>query len=270
MSTEEYNTEYVPPAQHARSDGGATGSLVCGILGFLICPLILSIVAVILGHTSRGRIARSNGALLGSGKALAGLILGYLGIAFSILYVAIMIPAVTAVIADAKVTEMKSNGKNIFVAVYADAIDRDEIGFPAKGAFPTSTAYIRSIAGQEPVGGMGVRVKVIPASPDYFSGPHVQPATSWSTFSAANNGWLVVEGVSESTDAGIPFLISSNVKASRLSELKGRVGNSIDPATSGPMKKKVVIAPMGGGAMILDANSDWPSMDWPDLKILPR
>jgi len=264
--TTEYNT---PPqsAHPVRSDGGAIGSLVCGILGITICPVILSIVAIILGHMSRGRIARSGGTLLGSGKALAGLILGYLGILFSVLYVAVMIPVATAVIGDAKLTKMKSIGKNTYVSAYADAIDQDVVGFPDEGEFPTSTAYFKALAGENPA-----KMKILAATPDFLGGPHVTPATSWSSFSAENNGWLVVEGLSETSDAGIPFLISSNVKASRLSDLTGRVGDSIDPAAKGAMKKKVVIAETGGGTRILEANEEWPTAAWPDLtlKILPR
>jgi Domain of unknown function (DUF4190) len=60
------------------TSGLAIGSMVCGIaeiftLGFAAIP------AVILGHLARGQIKRTGER--GDGMAIAGLILGYLGIA---------------------------------------------------------------------------------------------------------------------------------------------------------------------------------------------
>ena len=69
-------TPYAGPQE---TNGLAVGSLICGIL-FFIFPSAL--VAIILGHISRSQIRKSQGRQTGSGMALAGLILGYLGIAF--------------------------------------------------------------------------------------------------------------------------------------------------------------------------------------------
>ncbi len=63
----------VPPA--TKTAGLAIGSLACGIAGVLLgLPALL---AIIFGHLARGKIKKSQGALKGSGLALAGLILGY-------------------------------------------------------------------------------------------------------------------------------------------------------------------------------------------------
>lgn len=59
--------------------GKATASLICGIFFFF---LPAAIIAVILGHISYGEIKRSGGRLIGQGRAVAGLVLGYFGIAF--------------------------------------------------------------------------------------------------------------------------------------------------------------------------------------------
>jgi type IV pilus assembly protein PilA len=61
-----------------KTSGLAIASLVFGML-FLFFPL--SIVAVVLGHVSLSQIKKSAGRLGGRGLAIAGLILGYLGIA---------------------------------------------------------------------------------------------------------------------------------------------------------------------------------------------
>lgn len=58
-------------------------SLVLGILGIFF---IGSIAAIICGHIARSQIRKSNGEQTGDGLALAGLILGYLSIAFWMLW----------------------------------------------------------------------------------------------------------------------------------------------------------------------------------------
>jgi len=52
---------------------------VLGICGFLF-PFLLSIAAIILGHLSLSEIKKSAGRVTGQGLAIAGLVLGYLGI----------------------------------------------------------------------------------------------------------------------------------------------------------------------------------------------
>jgi type II secretory pathway pseudopilin PulG len=65
------------PLEPERS-GMAIASLVSGLLFFILPAAIL---AVVLGHLSRAEIRRSTGRKTGSGMALAGLILGYCGVA---------------------------------------------------------------------------------------------------------------------------------------------------------------------------------------------
>lgn len=55
-------------------------SLVFGIIGWTLMPVIGNMVAIICGHIARGQIRDSRGAQQGDGLALAGLILGYLGL----------------------------------------------------------------------------------------------------------------------------------------------------------------------------------------------
>ncbi len=78
---------YPPPYQPAPLQNSNTAiiSLVAGIAGLTVFPVIGSIVAVILGHMAKGEIARSGGTLGGAGAASAGLILGYIGIALAVL-----------------------------------------------------------------------------------------------------------------------------------------------------------------------------------------
>ena len=76
---------------------GSIWSLVLGILGVTCCSFFTAIPAVICGHIAYSKIKKSAGALTGEGRALAGLILGYIGIAMTIIIIpmqlAIAIPS---------------------------------------------------------------------------------------------------------------------------------------------------------------------------------
>lgn len=61
------------------TSGKAIASLICGILFFF---LPAAVAAIILGHLSLAEIRRSAGRLAGEGTAIAGLVLGYIGVAF--------------------------------------------------------------------------------------------------------------------------------------------------------------------------------------------
>jgi hypothetical protein len=85
---------YPPQAQpypgqfQPQTDGKATASLILGILSILCFGLLTGLPAIILGHISRGNIEQSRGRLSGGGMALTGLILGYVSIVFTILFIA--------------------------------------------------------------------------------------------------------------------------------------------------------------------------------------
>ena len=56
-------------------------SLVFGILCWMAIPFIGAVVAVVCGHLARGEIRRAPpGSMEGDGMAVAGLVLGYMGI----------------------------------------------------------------------------------------------------------------------------------------------------------------------------------------------
>lgn len=75
----------------------ATSSLVCGIIGIVGIPLIMSVVAVICGHLALNQIAASQGRLRGKSMATAGLILGYVGIGLAVLLVALVLIIIAVV-----------------------------------------------------------------------------------------------------------------------------------------------------------------------------
>ncbi len=76
---------YQPAYPSARTTSTmAIVSLVFGILSWLLLPFIGAIVAVVCGHLARSEIRRApvDTVLEGDGMAVAGLVLGYLHLAF--------------------------------------------------------------------------------------------------------------------------------------------------------------------------------------------
>lgn len=66
-----------PPTQ---SSNLAIISLIAGILGWFILPVLGAIIAIFTGHRARKEIRESAGKLTGEGMATAGLVLGYLNL----------------------------------------------------------------------------------------------------------------------------------------------------------------------------------------------
>ena len=67
-------------------------SLVSGVLGWTIAPLLGSLGAIVFGHLARGEIRRQPDRLEGDGLAIAGLVLGWLQIVLLMfLFVAVVL-----------------------------------------------------------------------------------------------------------------------------------------------------------------------------------
>jgi len=96
----------VPPQMAQKSDGLATASLICGIAGITIVPvidgmiasitgnktnsilsLISGLAAIITGHKALSQIKQSNGTLKGKNMAIVGLFLGYLLLASAVIFI---------------------------------------------------------------------------------------------------------------------------------------------------------------------------------------
>lgn len=108
----------------AGTNGKAIASLILGILWI---GGIGSILAVILGHSAKKEIDRSDGREGGRGIAVAGLILGWLGIAGVILMIVLMaglFAATEATIDDSMRTEMEISLKKAATAQESVATTR--------------------------------------------------------------------------------------------------------------------------------------------------
>jgi len=83
-------TTPLPTPVQPKNCGLAIWSLVLGILGLLCFSILSAVPAVICGHMAFSRIKRSAGAMTGQGLAIAGLVTGYLGIAWAIVFIPMM------------------------------------------------------------------------------------------------------------------------------------------------------------------------------------
>lgn len=87
---QQYNPQYVPPAVPHTSTL-AIVSLIGGIAGISLLPVLGSIAAIITGHMAKNEIKRSAGMVTGNGLATAGLILGYGAIALGICLLCVLV-----------------------------------------------------------------------------------------------------------------------------------------------------------------------------------
>src|SRR5579859_5820816 len=79
----------VPAYAVQKTNGMAIAALVCGIVQFFGFWLLGTIPAIVLGHMARNQLRQRNEQ--GAGLALAGLILGYVGLALTVVIVIIVI-----------------------------------------------------------------------------------------------------------------------------------------------------------------------------------
>jgi hypothetical protein len=70
-----------------QQNGKAVTALVLGILGLVFCPVILSIAAIVIGNQAKNEIAQSGGMQTGSGLAQAGVVLGWVSLALTAVFV---------------------------------------------------------------------------------------------------------------------------------------------------------------------------------------
>lgn len=91
----------LPPVQEQAPAPTSTlslASLIMGILGWILIPVVGGIIAIITGHMARKEIRQSDGLLGGYGVATAGLVLGYanVGLGVCACLVVLVIPALLA------------------------------------------------------------------------------------------------------------------------------------------------------------------------------
>jgi hypothetical protein len=74
----------------AQTSGKAVASLVLGVAGFLVLPVVCSVLAIVLGTQAKHEI-KADPRLGGEGMARAGVILGWVGVVFSVVAVLLVL-----------------------------------------------------------------------------------------------------------------------------------------------------------------------------------
>jgi len=114
-----YQNAYQPsksiPSGNRTTSGLAITSLVLGISSF-ICTILTGLAAIILGVVALSKISSSNGRLGGSGLAIAGIITGAMGCLWTLVMIALLLPAVQQVRMAARRTHALNNVRQICLA----------------------------------------------------------------------------------------------------------------------------------------------------------
>ena len=71
--------------------GWALTSMICGIISMVVIQPITAILALIFGYMALREVKRSSGQVDGHGMAVAGIVMGYIGIGFTVLLIALYV-----------------------------------------------------------------------------------------------------------------------------------------------------------------------------------
>ena len=133
--------ESIPPSgipPQPKTSALAIWSLVLGILSLFCLTIFAAIPGVICGHKALSKIKRSDGSLSGKGLAIAGLITGYLGIAWAIIFIPLMVAIAVPNFVKARNVAMQNacinNLREIEVAKSQWALEKNKTG----GDVPTA------------------------------------------------------------------------------------------------------------------------------------
>lgn len=100
-NVERMTTEPSASPQARPWNGYAIAALVLGIVGIAGIPLVPSILALVFGYKAREEIDRSGGVEQGRGLAVAGIVLGWVGVGLVALVAVVAIIVLVAVAAAA-------------------------------------------------------------------------------------------------------------------------------------------------------------------------
>ena len=98
-----------PPAMPAGGGGGSqsensngTIALVTGILSFFVCPIVLSIVAIVFGR--KGMASAAAGRADNGGQAKAGYIMGIVSLILAVIFIIFYVILIGGIIATSTTT----------------------------------------------------------------------------------------------------------------------------------------------------------------------
>ncbi|TAN39174.1 MAG: type II secretion system protein [Verrucomicrobia bacterium] len=156
-----------------------------------------------------------------------------------------LLPAITGAMTKAKMSNVASNGRQIYLATFSRVSSPDSSGWPKQNDYSSSTLYFTNLVG---VGSMS----------DYaiFAAPEV-PAykgSDPSLFRKENNAWCMVTGLNDSVPDTVPFIFTRNLSVSDLSAflIGGTPKWNTSPPDNVPFGNKgVCVTYKGGSSFVL-------------------
>lgn len=118
----------------------------------------------------------------------------------------------------ALMVRMLSNGRNIHMAMMV--AEMDGAGDAAHPVYPrdgTSTGYFA---------GFLLKKKLLEPAPGFFGGPGLPVEAAADQLKAENVAWLLLADA-ENAPANLPVLLSRNARVSKVSDLKGRIADTL-------------------------------------------
>jgi Domain of unknown function (DUF4190) len=85
-----------PPYAAPRQDDRALWALLLALFGWIFCPVLAHILALVLANQSLAAIRRSNGWLTGEGMASAARIIAIVGLSLTLLVLALAVAGLIA------------------------------------------------------------------------------------------------------------------------------------------------------------------------------
>lgn len=191
------------------ASGLATWSMVLGIAS-LVTLFIAGIPAIICGHVALGRIRRSGGSLPGRGRAVTGLVLGYLmtlGLVPIAILASLAVPTFSKIQEKGNQTKAINNARQIIIGLKLYAADNNG-KYPDKlkngsSASDSNTAFrelfINGALENESIFGC-------PASP-YVPDGNIGTAPDYrEALKPGENHWAMTGGLNDSSSGAIPVV----------------------------------------------------------------
>jgi hypothetical protein len=114
------------PAPGPRRQGLAITSFVLGLFSILCLGILTGIPAIFTGHRAHNRARKNPSQFGGSGLAIAGFIMGYVSVLFTLVALAIVLPALAKAKEKAQEVRCANNLRQIGTALQIFAMDHDQ------------------------------------------------------------------------------------------------------------------------------------------------
>ena len=178
---------------------------------------------------------------------------------------AVLVPAVNDALTKGKMTGTLSNGRQLFLAAFAQTLGGTVVAdpnasWPCDGNASTYSASGVVYANTYLYFTNLVVSGILPVNYSFFAAPGVQAynGTNAANFQAMNNAWVVVADLTDNASDAVPLLFTKNLNLTSLSsaqmgvDLTAKVLNTDVNSQPAPYGSKgVCVVYKGGGTMVI-------------------